>query len=73
MLALGPLFPEQESFEAHKPYRDQMATIEYETAAYLRKMNFKALGIHQKETPIRSDVIEEIKPKVLGFLRNETS
>lgn len=48
MLALGPLFPEQEPFEAHKPFRDQMAPFEHEIAAYLRKMRFNVLGTHQK-------------------------
>lgn len=36
MLALGPLFLEQKTFELHVPFRDQMATFEYELANYLR-------------------------------------
>jgi hypothetical protein len=71
MLALGPLFEEQELFEAHKPYRDQMATFEYETA-YLRKMKFNVLGTHQKGIPVPPDVVDEIKSRVLGFLNNMT-
>ena len=73
MLALGPFFPEQGSFEAHKPYRDQMATFEYETAAYLREMRFNVLGTHQKGTPIPPNVVDEIKSRVVEFLSNETS
>jgi hypothetical protein len=72
MLALGPLFEEQESFEAHKPYRDQMATFEYELAAYLREMKFEVLGTHHKGTPVSPDVVYEIKSRVLRFLNNET-
>ncbi|MFZ2631710.1 MAG: hypothetical protein WA081_06050 [Desulfosalsimonadaceae bacterium] len=72
MLALGPLFPEQESFEAHKPYRDQMATLEYETTAYLREKQFTVLGKHHLGRPVPQDIVEEIKSKVLRFL-NKTS
>jgi hypothetical protein len=73
MLALGPLFQEQESFEAHKPFRDQMATFEYETATYLRKMEFNVLGTHQKGKPVPLDMVEEVKSKVLEFLKRRAS
>jgi hypothetical protein len=69
MLALRPFFPEQGSFEAHKPHRDQMATFEYETAAYLRQMSFNVLGAHQKGTPIPANIIDEIKSRIMEFLR----
>jgi len=68
MLALGPLFPEQKSFEAHKPYRDQMATLEYETAAYLRKQQFEVLGKHHTGMSVPQGVVDEIKSKVIWFL-----
>ena len=69
MLALGPFFREQTSFEAHKPYRDKMATFEHETAAYLREMRFNVLGTHKKGASIPPNVIDEIKSRVLEFLR----
>ena len=28
MVAIGPVFPEQSSFESHKPFRDSMAALE---------------------------------------------
>ena len=68
MLALGPIFSEQESFEAHKPYRDQMATLEYETAAYLRKKHFTVLGKHHLGTSVPQDAVDEIESKVIEFL-----
>ena len=71
MLALGPLFKEQKSFEAHKPYRDQMATFEYETAAHLRKMKFNVLGTHHKGISVPPDVVDELWSRVLRFLNNE--
>ena len=73
MLALGPFFPEQESFEAHKPYRDRMATFECETAEYLREMRFNVLGSHHKGMPVQADVVDDIKSRVLKFLSNKTS
>lgn len=69
MLALGPLFEEQKSFEAHKPYRDQMATFEYEMAEHLRKMKFNVLGTHQKGTAASQNVLEELRFKVSQFLK----
>jgi hypothetical protein len=72
ILALGPFFPEQESFEAHKPYRDQMATLEYEIAEYLREKKISVLGVHQKGISVQTDVLGEVKSKVLEFLSNET-
>jgi hypothetical protein len=69
MLALGPLFKEQESFEEHKPYRDQMATFEYEIAAYLRNMKYHVLGKHQKGTDVSQDVLEELRSRVSQFLK----
>ena len=73
MLALGPLFKEQESFEAHKPFRDQMATLEYETAMYLHTMKFNVLGTHHKGKPAPLDMIEELKSKALEFLIKRAS
>jgi hypothetical protein len=73
MLALGPFFREQDLFEAHKPYRDQMASYEYETAAFLREMRFNVLGTHQKgKLGLGSDA-EEIKTRIMQFLTNESS
>jgi len=39
MLALGPLFEEQQTMEEHRPYRDCMATLEFEVAEYLSQKN----------------------------------
>jgi len=68
MLALGPLFSEQETFEAHKPYRDQMATFEYELARYLLDNGFNVLGIHHQGAKVSESMLSEVKDQVLGFL-----
>ena len=71
MLALGPLFHEQETFEKHKPYRDQMATLEYELAQYLLGCGYDVLGVHHKLAAVSPAFFSEIKGKVSEFLLNE--
>ncbi len=73
MLALGPFFPEQEDFEAHKPYRDQMATFEFELTRYLKNQGHNVLGTHYKGMAVKADHLEEVKTKVMAFLGNEIS
>ena len=72
MLALGPIFQEQDSFESHKPYRDQMATFEYEIACYIRSQRFDVLGIHHKGAPVKQKLIDEIRHKALEFINHNT-
>ena len=69
MIALGPLFPEQETFEEHKPYRDQMATYEYEVAQYLKDQGFNVLGIHNTKAEISESYLFDVKEKVIKFLK----
>lgn len=68
MLALGPFFPEQEDFEAHKPYRDQMATFEYALAEYLKNKGHSVLGIHHQGTTVSSSQLNQVKESVETFL-----
>ena len=46
MLAVGPLFPERETFEKHVMYRDRIATLETALADHLRQNGYDVLGIH---------------------------
>jgi len=71
MLSIGPLFPEQETFEDHKPLRDKMATIEHEIAQYLRENNFNVLGIHHKADEVDKKTINKIKKLVTTFLKED--
>ena len=48
MLAIGPFFEEQQTFEGHKPYRDYMATLEFEIADHLKDCGYKVLGTHRR-------------------------
>ena len=71
MLALGPLFPEQITFEEHKNYRDRMATLEYELAQHLSGNGYDVLGVHHKMATVSPTILAEIKDKVSEFLMNE--
>jgi len=68
MLALGPFFPEQETFEAHKPYRDQMVTFEYELSRHLKKIGYSVLGKHHPGAKVKEAALNEVKSKVMVFL-----
>jgi len=68
MLALGPFFPEQEEFEAHKPFRDQMATFEYELAKHLKNKGYSVLGVHHQGMTVDSIQLTQIKENVERFL-----
>ena len=73
MLAMGPFFPEQESFESHKQFRDQMATFEHELARYLQSNGYSVLGIHHQGAKVPENHLNEVKAKVMEFLGNENS
>lgn len=48
MLAIGPIYPEQENWEAHVPFRNQMAVLERAAADYLKEKGYQVLGNHPK-------------------------
>ena len=73
MLAIGPIFPEQDSFEKHKPYRDYLATIESELANFIESQGYIVIGKHQAGSRVQEHVISEINIEVLGFLKSKSS
>ena len=46
MVAVGPIYPEQTTFAAHVPLRDQMAALERAVADELRQHGHRVLGTH---------------------------
>ena len=68
MIALGPIFQEQKSVDTHMRYRDQMATLEYEIAYYLKWQGFELLGKYQKGSAIDQTLLNELKSKVVEFI-----
>ena len=68
MLALGPLFKEQPTFEEHKPFRDRMAILESEIAKFLKECGYIVLGIHHGGKTIPGIELDEVKRKVYDFV-----
>jgi hypothetical protein len=48
MVAVGPIWPEQCDFEAHKPIRNQMAALERAVADELRDRGYDVFGTHPR-------------------------
>lgn len=46
MVAVGPIFEEQETFEAHVPFRNRTAHLERAVADWLRQRGYTVLGTH---------------------------
>ncbi len=46
MMAIGPIFPEQRDFDAHKPIRDIMSALESALADTLRERGYNVIGSH---------------------------
>ena len=68
MHAIGPLYPEKQNFDDHRPYRDIMATIEFELANYISSLGFKIIGKHHKGSQVKEQILSEIKSDVKKFL-----
>ena len=68
MQAIGPLYPEQDSFEKHCQYRDRMATIEFELAKYLLSKGLNVLGHHHKGSHVEETILSEIKLNITKFI-----
>lgn len=60
MLAIGPLFPEQESFRDHIAYRDQMAALENALADHIRNNGYNVLGIHKSRKAVDKNILREV-------------
>ena len=61
LLALGPLFLEQSTLEAHRLVRDRAAAIEAALAAELRKGGFRVLGNHPRERRMLAEDAERLR------------
>ncbi len=46
MIAVGPLFPEEASFDSHRTVRDRMAALELGLADALSARGYRVLGTH---------------------------
>lgn len=71
MVAIGPIFPEQATFEEHVPFRNQMAALERAIADELRKRGYGVLGTHQRAGCPNRSLLRKIRrlldPKFPGI------
>ena len=59
--AHGPFFPEQESFDAHRPCRDHMAALEKDVADQLRQAGRRVIGTHPSTPGSKEEVGAEAR------------
>jgi len=60
MVAVGPIFPEQEDMARHRVFRDQAAALECALAEYLRAAGYEVVGVHPRAGACDSTLYEEI-------------
>jgi len=60
MVAIGPIWPEQEDFDAHKPIRDRMAALERAIADELKRRGYKVLGSHPRRASPDQFVLQQL-------------
>lgn len=69
MVAVGPLFPEQENMERHKILRDQAGALERALADHLRAAGHAVIGTHPRSVPCdekRCDQLFRLVDEKLG-------
>ena len=60
MVAIGPIFPEQETFAAHVPHRDTVGALETALAVTLRTRGYSVLGSHAPEAEPDSELLQQV-------------
>lgn len=68
LLAIGPLFPEQNSFEEHVPFRDSTALLEAELAHHLTEQGLEVIGTHSPRGKFDKELFAEVLEKVSEFI-----
>jgi len=67
LLAIGPLFPEQPTMEAHRMHRDIVAPLESALASHLRNAGHTVIGKHPKSRPYDAALFQ----RVIAFLQGK--
>ncbi len=68
LLAIGPLFPEQQTLEEHRHHRDIVAPLETALASHLREAGHTVLGKHPKARPFDSSLFQQVLSLLGGKL-----
>lgn len=63
--AIGPIFKECESMEAHIPVRNQMAALERSTADWFHGKGFEVIGTHPKLREVNTEIWNKIKYELM--------
>jgi hypothetical protein len=64
MIALGPIFEEQDTKPAHYPLRDKTAALERALAEELKQRGYEVLGVHQSAAEPDPDLLRQVISKV---------
>ena len=70
LLTLGPIFPEQETFDAHVPYRDIVGLLEAELAFNISHRGLEVIGSHPNRGDYDKTLFNKILGKVEEFITN---
>lgn len=68
LLAIGPLFPEQPTLEAHRMHRDIVAPLESALASHLRSAGHTVIGKHPKSRPYDAALFQQVTAFLEGKL-----
>ncbi|MFQ5733029.1 MAG: hypothetical protein ACE5KM_13895 [Planctomycetaceae bacterium] len=60
MVAVGPIFPEQNDFESHKPFRDTMSALESALADTLRDRGYNVIGTHGRRVTTDQNLFSQV-------------
>jgi hypothetical protein len=60
MYAIGPLFPEQDSMEKHRPIRDKVAALEHALGETLRAREYNVLGTQRSRKQLDQQIFEKV-------------
>jgi hypothetical protein len=61
MVAIGPVFPEQDTMEQHKPMRDQVAALERALADFLKQQVYDVLGSHPRRVEPDEQLFAQVR------------
>jgi hypothetical protein len=60
MMAVGPIYEEQKSFDDHVPIRDKMAALERGVAEELKRRGYQVVGQHQSKETLDDGLFREV-------------
>jgi hypothetical protein len=61
MVAIGPMFPEQETMAKHAAIRDQVAALERALADFLRQRGYDVRGSHPRAVAPDENLIAQVR------------